>query len=114
MAGINFEHAWGDGVAIMRFFDDILNDNFKHKYVTVNDSFNHFDLNIEEIKFELSDDVRNTIKEAKSKHLQHMDSLEFQAYRREGFGKKDCKKAKIGPDALMQLAFQIAHLKMKG
>lgn len=23
MAGINFEHSWGDGVAVLRFFQDI-------------------------------------------------------------------------------------------
>ena len=116
LAGINFEHAWGDGVAIMRFFDDILNDNLKHEYVTANenDFLNQSDINVEEITFKVSDDIRNTIDEAKSKHLRHVESLEFKAFRREGFGKNDCKKAKVGPDALMQLAFQIAHLNMKG
>ena len=112
-AGINFEHAWGDGVAIMRFFDDLLNDNFKNAYVT-DENLSSFDVNVEEITFTTSDDIKETIKTAKSKHLSHVNSLEFRPFRREGFGKVDCKKAKVGPDALMQLAFQISHLNMKG
>ena len=102
-AGINFEHAWGDGVAIMRFFDDLLNDNFKNAYVT-DENLSSFDVNVEEITFTTSDDIKETIKTAKSKHLSHVESLEFRPFRREGFGKVDCKKAKVGPDALMQLA----------
>jgi len=113
LAGINFEHAWGDGVAIMRFFDDLLNDNFKNAYVT-DDNVHSFDVNVQEINFSTSDDIKETIKIAKSQHFSHVDSLEFRPFRREGFGKIDCKRAKIGPDALMQLAFQISHLNMKG
>lgn len=31
-AGVNFEHAWGDGVAVMRFFNDIHKDSLKNKW----------------------------------------------------------------------------------
>ena len=33
MVGTNFEHAWGDGVALMRFYDEIINDNLEHAFV---------------------------------------------------------------------------------
>ena len=50
----------------MRFFDDILNDNLKHEYVTANenDSLNQSDINVEEITFKVSDDIRKTIMQA--------------------------------------------------
>ena len=31
-AGVTFEHAWGDGVAVLRFFNDIHADSKKHQW----------------------------------------------------------------------------------
>lgn len=31
-AGVTFEHAWGDGVAVMRFFNDIHRDSTQHQW----------------------------------------------------------------------------------
>ena len=113
LAGLNFEHAWGDGVAVMRFFDDILNDNFKNEFVTV-DGQTPVEPNFQELAFNLDNDLKNRVKKAKLDHKHKLDSLEFKAIRREGYGKKACKKAKVGPDALMQLAFQIAQHSISG
>lgn len=33
-AGLNFEHAWGDGVAVMRFFNEINDDSKSHQWAT--------------------------------------------------------------------------------
>ena len=33
-AGINFEHSWGDGVAMIRFFNEIYDDSAKNAFVT--------------------------------------------------------------------------------
>jgi carnitine O-palmitoyltransferase 2 len=33
-AAVNFEHSWGDGVAVLRFFNEIYDDSVKHKFVT--------------------------------------------------------------------------------
>ena len=33
MTALNFEHAWGDGVAIMRYFNEIAKDGQKNTYV---------------------------------------------------------------------------------
>lgn len=33
-AGLNFEHAWGDGVAVMRFFNEINKDSQENQWTT--------------------------------------------------------------------------------
>lgn len=33
-AAVNFEHSWGDGVAVIRFFNEIYDDSVKHQFVT--------------------------------------------------------------------------------
>lgn len=33
-AGLNFEHSWGDGVAVLRYFQDIYNDSKEKPRVT--------------------------------------------------------------------------------
>ena len=116
LAGLNFEHAWGDGVAVMRFFDDILNDNFSTAYVS-NDASMPSSCQahgVQEIQFNLDDDLKSRIDKARRSHLEKLSTLDFKAMRRDGFGKNACKKVKVGPDALMQLAFQIANLKVNG
>ena len=107
--GLNFEHAWGDGVAVMRFFDDILTDSSKNAFIT-NETMK--EVNVQEITFRIDDQVEAAIEKAKIDHLERLSSVEFKAYQRFGFGKNQCKKAKVGPDAIMQLAFQIAHLRL--
>lgn len=32
-AAVNFEHSWGDGVAVLRFFQDIYKDSANHPHV---------------------------------------------------------------------------------
>lgn len=34
VAGVNFEHSWGDGVAVLRYFNDIYNETTTKPFVT--------------------------------------------------------------------------------
>ena len=34
LAGMNFEHSWGDGVAVMRLIDEMVADSSKNAFVT--------------------------------------------------------------------------------
>ena len=96
----------------MRFFDEILNDNFKTAFVNENTPLN--DVQVTELTFNLDENIKENIEKARREHLERCNSVEFKAYVREGFGKTDCKKVQVGPDAVMQLGFQIAHLFVKG
>ena len=71
-------------------------------------------MQVEELKFNLDDFVKEQITQARREHLERYNSVEFNFLLREGFGKADCKNLKVGPDAIMQLGFQIAHFHIKG
>ena len=113
LVGTNFEHAWGDGVALMRFYDEIINDNLKTAYVHEDTPLTN-NVQVTELDFNLDDAIKNSIEIAKYEHMERYNSVEFNFMLKPGFGKTDCKKAKVGPDAVMQLGFQIAHLFVKG
>ena len=34
VAALNFEHSWGDGVAVLRLFNELYDDSTKNKFVT--------------------------------------------------------------------------------
>jgi hypothetical protein len=42
-AGINFEHSWGDGVAVLRYFTDMFNDSEKKPWVHPDTKPSNFD-----------------------------------------------------------------------
>lgn len=90
----------------MRFYDEVLNDNLKTAYVQENMSANQL-VKVDEVQFNLNESVKEKIETAKKDHMERYNSVEFNFMLREGFGKADCKKAKVGPDAVMQLGFQI-------
>ena len=94
------------GVALMRFYDETLNDNLKTAYVQENMSANQL-VKVDEVQFNLNESVKEKIETAKKDHMERYNSVKFNFMLREGFGKADCKKAKVGPDAVMQLGFQI-------
>ena len=90
----------------MRFYDETLDDNLKTEYVHENMSANQH-VQVGEVQFKLSDSVKEKIEIAKREHMERYNAVEFNFMLRDGFGKEDCKKAKVGPDAIMQLGFQI-------
>jgi carnitine O-palmitoyltransferase 2 len=132
-AGINFEHSWGDGVAVLRYFTDMFKDSTNQPQIHPEtkpsgfDAAGHvrklgrialycFDLP-ELIKFfvedfKLNDSIKNSISEAKKRHMAISKSLGFDVLEMQNYGKKLCKKHKVSPDAIMQLGFQVKDHKL--
>ncbi|XP_053673314.1 carnitine O-palmitoyltransferase 2, mitochondrial [Anopheles nili] len=115
-AGINFEHSWGDGVAVLRYFNEI----FKE---TTTAPFAHPGLKgaqdqakdaVGSIDFTLDDRVRAAVRTAENNHNAVIDSLDMNYMKYEGINKNVCKKQRISPDAVMQLGFQLAYYKQHG
>jgi hypothetical protein len=67
-------------------------------------------------RFDFTSDarVRDSVESAKRKFANRLSEVAFDAFKFDKFGKKDCKSANIGPDSVMQLAFQIAYHKLTG
>ena len=110
LLGINFEHAWGDGVAVMRLCNEVIEDSLKNNHDFSGGRPEYAQSAVKELIFNMDEGVTKAIESAKNDHLSRLRQVEFKSFLRLGFGKQDCKKAKIGPDAVMQLGFQLASL----
>ena len=108
--GINFEHAWGDGVAVMRLVDEIVVDSQRNAFVR--DGFAHRykgELGVRRIDVKTDERVRSEVKAANADYQRKLDAVAFGGFYYDGLGRGMCKRANISPDSLMQSAFQIAY-----
>ena len=63
---MNFEHSWGDGVAVLRFFTEIFVDTEKHRFITTKSKV-ELNSNLDAVKkleFKLDTNLINSINEA--------------------------------------------------
>ncbi|KAF5274547.1 hypothetical protein FQA39_LY07159 [Lamprigera yunnana] len=111
-AGINFEHSWGDGVAVLRYFQDVYKDSEDNPQVHPNTKPYCDTTNLRKLEFKLDDYIKNTIKEAMNDFKRTCGSLNVDMFKMEGVGKKICKKHGVSPDAIMQLGFQVTYYKL--
>ncbi|XP_021701616.1 carnitine O-palmitoyltransferase 2, mitochondrial [Aedes aegypti] len=116
-AGINFEHSWGDGVAVLRYFQEIYKETTKRPFV--DPSLQPNDVNrgadvVRLIEFKLDDKIRDGIIVAQNHHNAVIDALDMNYMKYEGINKNICKKQRISPDSVMQLGFQLAFFKQHG
>lgn len=132
-AGLNFEHSWGDGVAVLRYLTDVFNDSAKQPQITS-------EMQTETIKLSeppkrlstcyifwwrkvfykccfticlptdivLDDKIKTDIANAKKSFDDICSSLEVRDVIC-NLGRDQCKEFKVSPDAVMQLIFQLAN-----
>nr|XP_050847031.1 carnitine O-palmitoyltransferase 2, mitochondrial [Vespula vulgaris] len=116
-AGLNFEHSWGDGVAVLRFFNDVKADISKKPRFHPEDVkalCSRDFLKVEKLEFILDSKIKDIINEEQKNYNTWIQQLLIDYVIYEGFGKKECKKIGISPDAIMQLAFQLALYEQEG
>ncbi|KZC11017.1 Carnitine O-palmitoyltransferase 2, mitochondrial [Dufourea novaeangliae] len=110
-AGINFEHSWGDGVAVLRFFNDVKDDVSKKPRFHPTD-VHHIQkgamINFKKLEFKVDNKIQNTSDEQKINYKEWTNQLSIDHVIFDKFGKDQCKKFGVSPDAIMQLAFQLA------
>ncbi|KAH7729609.1 Acyltransferase ChoActase/COT/CPT [Aphelenchoides avenae] len=110
-ATINFEHSWGDGVAVLRLMEETLLDTVKHRFVRA-DTKPSADINLTEhlkkLEWNLDDSLRGSIRKAQQAHRNHAQGLEFGLTEYFGLNRDSIKQCKVSPDSVMQLAIQMA------
>ena len=106
-ASINFEHAWGDGVAVMRFFNEIYQESSKENFEPNTDVPSP---KVSLHEFELDQAMKDVINESKIKFDSFVSKLSFHGQEIEEFGKNYMKSKKVSPDGVLQLAFQVCVL----
>lgn len=113
-AGINFEHSWGDGVAVLRYFNEIYKETISHPFVHPNTQSNvedDLDHAVHKIAFEHDPKLLEGISDALKKHKKVSDSLDMNYLKYPGISRDGCKQYQASPDSVMQLAFQLAFYK---
>ncbi|CAD6197135.1 unnamed protein product [Caenorhabditis auriculariae] len=111
-ATINFEHSWGDGVAVLRLMEESFRDTNKHHFVGPDDTpTSPKQENVKEIEFKLTDSLKKRIEDAQKSHVEANADLDFATMEFPGLTRGSIKKTKLSPDSVMQLAIQIAFYK---
>lgn len=108
--GINFEHSWGDGVAVLRYFNEIYKDTTTNPFVHPNTGkAPDVESTVKPLEFDLDDKAKQYIKDSVDHHVNKVNSIDMNFLKYEEINKGICKKFKISPDSMMQLSFQMSY-----
>ncbi|KAM4641075.1 carnitine O-palmitoyltransferase 2, mitochondrial [Discoglossus pictus] len=115
-AAINFEHSWGDGVAVLRFQNEVFKDSTQRPAVSPQSEPAAVDSStiVQKLHFNLDDSLKAAIKNAKDKFDATASSLTIDTMEFKRGGKEFLKTQKLSPDAVSQLSFQMAFLRQYG
>jgi carnitine O-palmitoyltransferase 2 len=114
-SAINFEHSWGDGVAVLRFFNEIFNDSVNKHNIHPNSPLNtNIDVSkeVKTLDFDLNNESKNLIKEAKNKFIKNTENLQLNYILYSKMNREYFKKKKLSPDSMFQLGFQMAYYRI--
>jgi len=114
-AAVHFEHAWGDGVAVLRFFNEVFKDTTTRPVCTAASaqSFSA-DTTVRKLDLQLNPEIERGIYAAKEKFDNTVKGLDIAELQVHTYGKDYIKNKKLSPDAIMQLAFQMAYFRQNG
>nr|XP_028589279.1 carnitine O-palmitoyltransferase 2, mitochondrial isoform X1 [Podarcis muralis] len=115
-AAVHFEHAWGDGVAVLRFQNEVFKDSTQSPAIAPPSQPAAVDsaAAVQKLSFKLNDALKEGITKAKQNFDATVKTLTLEAIQFEKGGKEFLKKQKLSPDAVTQLAFQVAFLRQYG
>jgi carnitine O-palmitoyltransferase 2 len=113
--GLHCEHSWGDGIALLRFCNDIdkdANENGKidsNIYQTITSSSCD---SIEKLEFQFNDQLKHEFDVSTTNYNELVSKVNVKVYQESVLGKNILKKSTLSPDAVMQLGIQMAYYKM--
>lgn len=116
LMSVNFEHSWGDGVAVLRFFNETFKLSTESPAVSPGSSPASVDSSsfVKVLSFDLDDTAKEGIETAIASYNSRTSSLSMNALRYDRYGKKLLKQEGFSPDGIMQLSFQMAYYKQTG
>lgn len=114
-AAINFEHSWGDGVAVLRYFNDVFTDSTERPYVHPGESaIINPEPYIQRLDFIVNDSVKADVQKAQRNYEENTGNLQLAAMVHSGLSRELIKQSKLSPDSVMQLSFQLAYFLAHG
>lgn len=113
-AAVNFEHSWGDGVAVLRYFNEIYKESLTSPFLSTDDlnslASNPVDSSkVRFLNFEIDDKLRDNVSKSNERNQKNIQSLNMHMLRYPHYGKNECKRDRLSPDSIMQLSFQLAY-----
>lgn len=105
-AALNFEHAWGDGVAVLRFMNETYEDSIKYPVLrsTAGPA-------PEKLEFQVPSSVEETIQDGMTKFREWNDRLLISVAEAD-ISRDIGKKYSIGMDGILQMTIQLAHFRL--
>lgn len=113
-AGMNFEHSWGDGVAVVRYVNDVYNDKIGDPALSSAPSEVSLGGNCKKLEFTLDDQAKSFIVNAKQRYTNETSRLKIAAGKLSTMNKSYLKSKKVSPDGILQLSLQVAHSRIFG
>lgn len=111
-ACINFEHSWGDGVAVLRFFNETFGDSTNRPQLMAPvEKPEMFSAGVKRLDFDMDERLKSSIMTSRKRHIEATNNLEFGTIQYGGLNRDYFKKNKLSPDAMSQLSFQLAYKK---
>ncbi|KAK4298498.1 hypothetical protein Pmani_029164 [Petrolisthes manimaculis] len=113
---LNFEHSWGDGVAVMSYINALTKDVGERPFIHPDSQPATIDASqlVQRLEFNLTPSLEGAIDRAHQQYVQNTSALQVDVLESKAMGKKHCKKQKVSPDAIMQLGFQAAYYMQNG
>ncbi|XP_072505600.1 carnitine O-palmitoyltransferase 2, mitochondrial-like isoform X2 [Notamacropus eugenii] len=114
-AAINFEHSWGDVMTVLRFMKEVFQDSTVAHAVQPDEDSVAMDASsaVKKLQFHLNDSLRVGITNARANYDAAVRAFSVKLVQFKE-GKYFLKKEGVSPDAMIQLAFQMAFLGLYG
>lgn len=110
-AAVNFEHSWGDGVAVLRYFNDLYADSTENAFVapgtTPGAAVSAEDF-VERLEFRTDPSIVASVERALQNYEKATGSLQLTPFQYEPLTREFIKEQKLSPDSIVQLSFQLA------
>ncbi|KAF0702994.1 Aste57867_7714 [Aphanomyces stellatus] len=105
MASVNFEHSWGDGVAVLRYLNEMYTDSIKHGVLPRGKS------SVAPLTWDIDQDTQRTLQSAKKTFDEWTARLLIEVAE-SPVTRQIGSTYGIGTDGVMQMAIQLAHYRL--
>ena len=111
-SGINVEHVGIDGFVIVRYLYEVKQERLSQKQKLVEDKSVELELPTK-LQWQFSEEILAEIKQAELEVENFISEHETKVLDYQEFGRNLIKKHRLSPDAVVQLAIQLAYVKLR-
>eukprot|EP01136_Pigoraptor_vietnamica_P038819 Opistho-1_new@687 len=120
-AGVNFEHAWGDGHTVVRYLHEAWHHamGLDHGYSPLPSKIDNYTGTApvtapKRIEMVLTPEAMRIIDDVQSQYDDFVKDTDTQTLNFKDYGKSFCKTLGVSPDATVQVAMQLAYFRTHG